>query len=252
MQLLFWLGLSWAYSDGWYHYLAELPSPPVPPTVVPSKCQQASRNTSPRGTSHFDSKSIQWGSSSKSGKRKGDDRQTLKMELTQRKQKVDSLLESLEKTEKEWSRQGAEMKGAASEGGQSSRREMRLMWRCSLKMALWRGGPLGDDGDDDWVVTAGGDHRWWEVAGKWRMPTERALRARTTLRHIVGFGNLVPFFFTRRLSKTNIFTRSSPIALSEHAHCSPHPSPPMSISSYCPAPGPISISFRAPSSYIKS
>lgn len=43
------------------------------------------------------------------------------------KQKVDSLLESLEKTEKERSRQGVEMKDAASEGGQSSRREMRLM-----------------------------------------------------------------------------------------------------------------------------
>ncbi|OWK05694.1 hypothetical protein Celaphus_00012758 [Cervus elaphus hippelaphus] len=96
-------------------------------TGVPSERQHASRNTSRRGTSRFDSKSIQWGSSSKSGKWKADDRQTRKMELTQMKQKVDSLLESLEKTEKERSRQGVEMKDAASEAGQSSRREMRLM-----------------------------------------------------------------------------------------------------------------------------
>jgi hypothetical protein len=43
------------------------------------------------------------------------------------KQKVDSLLESLENTEKEQSKQGAEMKDEASEGEQSSRREMRLV-----------------------------------------------------------------------------------------------------------------------------
>lgn len=71
------------------------------------------------------------------------------MELTQRKQKAGFLLESLEKTGKEWSKQGAEMKDAASEVGQSSRREMRLVCRCSLKMTLRRQGPLGDDGDDD-------------------------------------------------------------------------------------------------------
>ena len=82
-----------------------------------------------------------------------------------------------------------------------------------------------------------------EEAGKWRMTTDRALAARVTLAYMVGFGNLVPFFFTRRLSRTNIFTRSSPRALSEHTHCSPHPSPSMTISASCPVPDPISISF---------
>ena len=75
------------------------------------------------------------------------------------------------------------------------------------------------------------------------MTTETALVARVTLGYMVGFGNLVPFFFTRRLSRTNIFTRSSPRALSEHTHCSPHPSPSVAIGVSCPAPGPISISF---------
>ncbi|KAB0364822.1 hypothetical protein FD754_008978, partial [Muntiacus muntjak] len=116
------------------------PSPPVPPAVVPSERQRASRNTSRRGTSRFDSKSIQWESSSKSGKWKADDCQTLKMELTQMKQKVDCLLESLEKTEKEWSRQGVEMKDAADETHVKVQSE---------DDSAEEGRPLGDDGDDD-------------------------------------------------------------------------------------------------------
>uniref|UniRef100_A0A673TWK4 RRM domain-containing protein n=1 Tax=Suricata suricatta TaxID=37032 RepID=A0A673TWK4_SURSU len=90
------------YYDRMYSYPARVPPPPpIAQAVVPSKCQRVSGNTSHRGKSGFNSKSGQRGSSSKSGKLKGDDLQAIKKELTQIKQKVDSLLESLEKIEKE-------------------------------------------------------------------------------------------------------------------------------------------------------
>ncbi|XP_068953872.1 heterogeneous nuclear ribonucleoproteins C1/C2 isoform X4 [Petaurus breviceps papuanus] len=108
------------YYDRMYSYPARVPPPPpIARAVVPSKRQRVSGNTSRRGKSGFNSKSGQRGSSSKSGKLKGDDLQTIKKELTQIKQKVDSLLENLEKIEKEQSKQ-TEMKNDKSEEEQSS------------------------------------------------------------------------------------------------------------------------------------
>ncbi|XP_070325002.1 heterogeneous nuclear ribonucleoproteins C1/C2 isoform X3 [Odocoileus virginianus] len=109
------------YYDRMYSYPARVPPPPpIARAVVPSKRQRVSGNTSRRGKSGFNSKSGQRGSSSKSGKLKGDDLQTIKKELTQIKQKVDSLLESLEKIEKEQSKQGVEMKNDKSDEEQCS------------------------------------------------------------------------------------------------------------------------------------
>ncbi|XP_032141597.1 heterogeneous nuclear ribonucleoprotein C-like [Sapajus apella] len=108
------------YYDRMYSYPAPVPPPPpIARALVPSKRQRVSGNTSRRGKSGFNSKSGQRGSS-KSGKLKGDDLQAIKKELTQIKQKVDSLLENLEKIEKEQSKQAAEMKNDKSEEEQSS------------------------------------------------------------------------------------------------------------------------------------
>ncbi|XP_061235998.1 heterogeneous nuclear ribonucleoprotein C-like isoform X1 [Pezoporus occidentalis] len=89
------------YYDRMYSYPARVPPPPpIARAVVPSKRQRVSGNTSRRGKS-FNSKSGQRGSSSKSSKVKGDDLQSIKKELSQIKQKVDALLESLERLERE-------------------------------------------------------------------------------------------------------------------------------------------------------
>ncbi|XP_008060627.1 LOW QUALITY PROTEIN: heterogeneous nuclear ribonucleoprotein C-like [Carlito syrichta] len=106
------------YYDRMYGYPARVPPPPIARAVVPSKRQCVSGNTSRRGKSGFNSKSGQRGSSSKSGKLKGNDFQAIKKELSpgselsQIKQKVDSLLE---KIEKEQSKQAVEMKKKTEE-----------------------------------------------------------------------------------------------------------------------------------------
>ncbi|XP_050186560.1 heterogeneous nuclear ribonucleoproteins C1/C2 isoform X2 [Myiozetetes cayanensis] len=95
------------YYDRMYSYPARVPPPPpIARAVVPSKRQRVSGNTSRRGKS-FNSKSGQRGSSSKSGKLKGDDLQSIKKELGQIKAKVDALLESLERLEREQSERRA-------------------------------------------------------------------------------------------------------------------------------------------------
>uniref|UniRef100_F6ZWV5 Heteroous nuclear ribonucleoprotein C n=1 Tax=Monodelphis domestica TaxID=13616 RepID=F6ZWV5_MONDO len=162
------------YYDRMYSYPARVPPPPpIARAVVPSKRQRVSGNTSRRGKSGFNSKSGQRGSSSKSGKLKGDDLQTIKKELTQIKQKVDSLLESLEKIEKEQSKQTVEMKNDKSEEEQSSSSLKKD--ETNVKMESEGGaddsaeeGDLLDDDDnedrgDDQVKTVGKERKiWWK------------------------------------------------------------------------------------------
>ena len=103
------------YDDMMYSYSARVPPPPpIAWAVVLSKRQRVSGNNSRRGKSGLNSKSGQQGSS-KSGKLKGDDLQAIMKELTQIKQKVDSLLGNLEKIEKEQSKHAVEMRNDKSE-----------------------------------------------------------------------------------------------------------------------------------------
>uniref|UniRef100_A0A8C5XQD8 RRM domain-containing protein n=1 Tax=Microcebus murinus TaxID=30608 RepID=A0A8C5XQD8_MICMU len=162
----------WDYYDRMCSYpVCVPPPPPLAQAMVPSKRQRVSG----RGKSGFNSKSGQRGSSSKSGKLKGDDLQAIKKESTQIKQKVDSLLENLETIEKEQSKQAVEMKNAKSEEEQSS---------SSQRKDETNGDLLDDDDNED-----GGDQL--ELI----KDDERRLRkARMTLKHKVGFRNLIPLF----------------------------------------------------------
>nr|XP_048311029.1 heterogeneous nuclear ribonucleoprotein C-like [Myodes glareolus] len=149
------------YYDRMYSYPARVPPPPPPiaRAVVPSKRQRVSGNTSRRGKSGFNSKRGQRGSSSKSGKLKGDDLQAIKKELTQRKQKVDSLLESLEKIEKEQSKQAdlsfsspVEMKKSEEEQSSASVKEdetnVKMESEAGADDSAEEGGLLDDDDKD--------------------------------------------------------------------------------------------------------
>uniref|UniRef100_A0A8C5JUA9 RRM domain-containing protein n=1 Tax=Jaculus jaculus TaxID=51337 RepID=A0A8C5JUA9_JACJA len=128
-----------------YDFQPRVPHPPIARAVVPSKRQRVSGNTSRRGKSGFNSKR----SSSKSGKLKGDDLQAIKKELTQIKQKVDSLLKK-----KEQSKQAVEVKNEETEEEQTSTSVKKD--ETNVKMASRRvptaaeeGDLLDDDGDED-------------------------------------------------------------------------------------------------------
>ncbi|XP_063310864.1 heterogeneous nuclear ribonucleoproteins C1/C2 isoform X1 [Pelobates fuscus] len=116
------------------------PPPPIARAVVPSKRQRVSGNTSRRGKSGFNSKSGQRGGSSKSSRLKGDDLQTIKKELSQIKQRVDSLLESLERIEREQSKQ--ETKLDEEQSSSSQKKE-----ETSVKMMAEEGADSAEEGD---------------------------------------------------------------------------------------------------------
>ncbi|XP_049624624.1 heterogeneous nuclear ribonucleoproteins C1/C2 isoform X2 [Suncus etruscus] len=145
------------YYDRMYSYPARVPPPPpIARAVVPSKRQRVSGNTSRRGKSGFNSKSGQRGSS-KSGKLKGDDIQAIKKELTQIKQKVDSLLENLEKIEKEQqSKQAVEMKNndkSEEEQSSSSQKKdetnVKMESEAGAEDSAEEGDLLDDDENED-------------------------------------------------------------------------------------------------------
>ncbi|XP_039466010.1 heterogeneous nuclear ribonucleoproteins C1/C2 isoform X2 [Oreochromis aureus] len=110
------------YYDRMYSYQSRVPPPPPPLSraVIPSKRPRVSLSSggSRRTKTSFSS------SSSKSSQRtsrtmKADDLQTIKRELTQIKHKVDYLLESLERMEKDHSKK-SEMKSSKPEPGEVS------------------------------------------------------------------------------------------------------------------------------------
>ncbi|XP_015275956.1 PREDICTED: heterogeneous nuclear ribonucleoproteins C1/C2 isoform X3 [Gekko japonicus] len=157
------------YYDRMYSYQARVPPPPpIARAVVPSKRQRVSGNTSRRGKSGFNSKSGQRGSSSKSGKLKGDDLQTIKKELTQIKQKVDSLLESLEKIEKD-----QKLKNDKSEEEQSTislkkeESNVRMESEAGADDSAEEGDLLDDDDNED-----RGDDQLESIKGDDKEPEE--------------------------------------------------------------------------------
>lgn len=133
------------YYDRMYSYPARVPLLQLLALWFPRNVS-VYQETPHEGQKWLNSKSGQRGSS-KSGKLKGDDLQTIKKELTQIKQKW-ILLESLEKIEKEQSKQGVEMKNDKSEEEQSSsslkKDETNVKMESEgVQMTLLRRGPTG-------------------------------------------------------------------------------------------------------------
>lgn len=102
------------YYDRMYSYPSRVPPPPPPPlsrAVIPSKRARVSVSGSRRTKSSFSSKSSQRTSRTM----RADDLQTIKKELTQIKHKVDYLLESLERMERDHSKKSDVKSGKADE-----------------------------------------------------------------------------------------------------------------------------------------
>uniref|UniRef100_A0A8C7J273 Zgc:55733 n=1 Tax=Oncorhynchus kisutch TaxID=8019 RepID=A0A8C7J273_ONCKI len=92
------------YYDRMYPYQSRVPPPPPPPlsrAVIPSKRPRVSLRGSRRTKTNFSSSRSSQSRVSTSRTMKADDLQTIKRELTQIKHKVDYLLESLERMEKD-------------------------------------------------------------------------------------------------------------------------------------------------------
>ncbi|XP_040027388.1 heterogeneous nuclear ribonucleoproteins C1/C2 isoform X4 [Gasterosteus aculeatus] len=117
------------YYDRMYSYPSRVPAPPPPPplsrAVIPSKRPRVSLSGgSSRRTKSSFSSSSKSGQRTSSSKTKGlfsssvkvDELQTIKRELTQIKSKVDDLLDSLERMEKDHSKKSA--KGIKTEPGE--------------------------------------------------------------------------------------------------------------------------------------
>ncbi|XP_024860584.1 heterogeneous nuclear ribonucleoproteins C1/C2 isoform X2 [Kryptolebias marmoratus] len=100
------------YYDRMYSYPSRVPAPPPPPlsrAVIPSKRPRVSLSggSSRRTKSSFSSSSRSSQRTSSSRTMRVDELQTIKRELTQIKSKVDDLLESLERMEKDHSKKSA-------------------------------------------------------------------------------------------------------------------------------------------------
>uniref|UniRef100_A0A8C5LLY1 RRM domain-containing protein n=1 Tax=Jaculus jaculus TaxID=51337 RepID=A0A8C5LLY1_JACJA len=197
------------YDDRMYSYPARVPPSPVARAVVPSKRQQVSGNTSRRGKSGFNSKSGQRGSSSKSGKLKGEDLQAIKKELTQIKQKVDSLVESLENIEKEQSKQVKNEKTEEEQTSTSVKKDETnaKVESRRVQMTAEEGELLDDDDNEDrgedQLELIKGDEKEAEEGEDDRDSTNGEDDSS-------GFRNLTIVSLPRRLSKITITPDSLP------------------------------------------
>ncbi|XP_062849791.1 heterogeneous nuclear ribonucleoprotein C-like isoform X4 [Trichomycterus rosablanca] len=117
------------YYDRMYAYPTRVPPPPPPLSraVIPTKRARVSVNAggSRRTKSSFSSSKSSQRSSSRATV-KTDDIQTIKKELAQIKHKVDHLLESLERIEKDHSKKSGDGKVMKAESGEVSSQQQEL------------------------------------------------------------------------------------------------------------------------------